>query len=70
MEITIKGKVYTLISTFHITKYGGKETRGVHSACFIVYDEIVETPNGEHAFEFVTRVLYFNEEDLESIKLL
>lgn len=70
MEVTIKGKVYTHIGTLHMTEYSGKETGGVHHANFIVYDEIVETPNGQHAFEFVTHVLYFNEEDLENIKML
>ncbi|MDE7281402.1 MAG: hypothetical protein K2N36_06650 [Ruminiclostridium sp.] len=76
MEVTIKGKVYTHIHTLHMTAYDEKEI-DEQRAHFIIYDDY-DTPdesdikkNEEHPlWACTTRVLYFNDYDLEDIKVL
>lgn len=64
MELIIKGKkIDKYICTLHLTEFCSKE-EGDHEANFVIYDEY-----DENVKDYVHRVLYFRNEDLESIKL-
>ena len=64
MEVVINGKKYNLIRTLHLTECGGEmKEEGNQEASFIIYDVF----NKNHEYE--THVLYFRDDELESISL-
>lgn len=64
MEIKIKGKEIKRIRTLHLTDYGSKED-GNHHASFVIYDDF-KSPKDK---DLTTFVMYFEDKDVESIKI-
>lgn len=65
MEVVINGKKYNLIRTLHLTECScdSGDKHYIQEASFIVYDERNEKG------DFETHVLYFRDDELESISL-
>lgn len=64
MKIKIKGKEIKRLRTLHITGCCSRE-EGDHHTNFVIYDDY-KNPKDE---DLTTFVMYFKDEDLESIEL-
>lgn len=64
MEIKIKGKEIKRIRTLHLTGYSSKED-GDHHASFVIYDDFKNPKDTD----LTTFVMYFEDKDVESIKI-
>lgn len=64
MRIKIKGKEIKYLRTLHITGYSSGE-EGDHHTNFVIYDDY-KNPKDKELTSFV---MYFKDEDVESIEL-